>query len=386
MLWIGQELWDRFLSEIQDQLDTLFVIIQDKCHWGVSGNTTPMVACAINQAGIIHDNVVIVHMSATPWNFTADTELMQKFRDNVVRFDPGEGYSGHLRMSDNNHVIQDKYLPEVTKNVCKHDHPIGLLLNKSVSQRVSAETLMIVVNYCRAILGRECLKISHDVVNTLHTSNQSLVCVHVGGSKIHSAAFVQALCRCHNIMSYKFVIIDDSDHPESFPFKTYKLDKVDHTFDICAHYSKNKISFSTFIQDAGRTFGYNCSSVQVAVPSDNAYSLFCTKEAIGPGTSMLQNILPDASLKNQGVHELEDDDAQYLANDPNYIFSSECNFGGASGHYYKITSQELTWHIQTCQFILTTEPQSGKTGIKLKTTHKFVESQAAKAVVGQTIY
>ena len=25
-------------------------------------------------------------------------------------------------------------------------------------------------------------------------------------------------------------------------------------------------------------------------------------------------------------------------------------------------------------------------GIKLKTTHKFVESQAAKAVVGQTIY
>jgi len=108
-----------FWKEVTSKPKTLFLLVQDECHWGIpSGGTVDLV---INTPSLLHaaskvGNLVSLQVSATPYNNMATV-----LADNVVEFSQPASYTGMKELLDQNlchapHLRYEALLKRVNSN------------------------------------------------------------------------------------------------------------------------------------------------------------------------------------------------------------------------------------------------------------------------------
>eukprot|EP01122_Echinamoeba_exundans_P009678 TRINITY_DN3475_c0_g1_i1.p1 TRINITY_DN3475_c0_g1~~TRINITY_DN3475_c0_g1_i1.p1 ORF type:complete len:1153 (+),score=120.49 TRINITY_DN3475_c0_g1_i1:139-3597(+) len=366
-----QKAWEQFGAEVRENPRRLFLVVQDECHWGPGDDG--LADRALNRfPPMLEPNVYVLHISATAWNMS---RVLPEFQANVVPLETTEDYHGRDYYSRNRN------------NLCGIMDPPQVSTYWQFAAQffspgsISCSDIAIIQDYAKALLGRaDATNLSRHAVTKIRME-QKMVVVRMKKSTKYAAAFALVLLEIRTATQDAFLVVSDtSDSPSEVIFNTYEdLGRLQHgcffivlekarmgdtlpqsmaVFDIRARYQSKVLVFSKLLQDSGRVFGYRRDSP----------ALFLTPRAArllldGDTRSSKPDNYMTATQEEQNVFDLPD-----AEQDQNWIFQAAYKPNEGTTHYHMFAEpirqrkEAALRHSRSNRFILTAEPQVGKTG------------------------
>ncbi|KAI3644430.1 hypothetical protein MP228_010594 [Amoeboaphelidium protococcarum] len=360
--------WQKVYQDIKDHPDRLFLILLDECHWGI--NKDGMVDSAfVQHQDMVSNNVFFVHISATAWNHH---RAIEQYQSNVIRLISPSDYRGFQFYLQQSNILIGEDAPPLRSPIWN--------CRKHLFDRFSDASVAVIFDYVRALLNISgASQVTTSVRKMLSQSqDRSMIMIRLT-DEVYVSAFAQLLKRYRQRSGFKYTVVvsvQEGDESEVNFLQFEELEKVQgfcfllvlekarmgdtlpqslKLFDLRARYTKGKVQYSTFIQDAGRVFGYRRFPPKLAL-SQVGYNVFKGDQDC---------CRPDQYMKNgnvlDGVADLSLQDASTEdSSDPLYFFTGD--FQATGSHMLHGMQPEVISHIKSNRFVLTAEPQSGKTG------------------------